>query len=305
MAAIVDTRPSNRWLLIGAAGLIALSISLQVVRDRGWQPYEPATPLLWIPSAAVLQRASLGFNNLVADVYWIRAVVYFGGRRADPDPHKNYDLLYPFLDVVTRLDQRFRIAYRFGALFLAEPLPDGPGRPDLAIHLLERGLQQNPGIWEYAHDIGFVHYWWVQDYKAAASWFERSAQIPGAPTWLRLLAATTLAEGGDRASSRVLWRNLHENADSDWIRDSAALRLQQLDAMDALDQLNAMASRYAARSGGPATRWEELIRGERLRGIPLDPSGTPYEILPSTGRIVLGTTSPLRPLPVGRGAQQQ
>jgi hypothetical protein len=303
MTAAAGTRPSNFWLLLGAAGLIAVSISLQVVRDRAWQPYGPATPVLWIPSAAVLQRASLGFTNLVADVYWIRAVVYYGSRRAETRADKNYELLYPFLDVVTRLDSRFQIAYRFGALFLAEPLPDGPGRPDLAIRLLERGLEQNPGAWEYAQDIGFVHYWWVQDYKSAAAWFERSAQIPGAPSWLRLVAATTLAEGGDRASSRVLWRNIYENADTEWMKDSATLRLQQLDAMDALDQLNAIASRYAARFGGPAARWEDLIRGERLRGIPLDPSGTPYEIEPVTGRIVLAVKSPLNPLPIGRGTR--
>jgi hypothetical protein len=299
------TLSSNRRLLTGAAALIAVSIALQVVRDRGWHPYEPATPVLWMPSATVLQRASLGFTNLVADVYWIRAVVYYGSRRRENDPGKNYDLLYPLLEVVTTLDERFRIAYRFGSLFLAEPLPHGPGRPDLAIRLLERGLQKNPGAWEYAQDIGFVHYWWIQDYQAAASWFERSSQIPGAPTWLRLLAATTLAEGGDRASSRVLWLNIYENADSDWIRESATRRLQQLDAMDVLDQLNALASRYAARFGGPATNWNDLIRGERLRGIPLDPAGTPYEIDPTTGRIMLANTSPLWPLPTGRGSRRQ
>jgi hypothetical protein len=102
-----------------------------------------------------------------------------------------------------------------------------------------------------------------------------------------------------------LWLNIYESADADWIRDSATLRLQQLDAMDALDQLNAIASRYAARFGGPAARWEDLIRGERLRGIPLDPSGTPFEIEPATGRIVLAVKSPLQPLPIGRGAQRR
>jgi len=298
-------RTSNRWLMAGVAALIALSMWFQVLRDRGWQAYQPPTPVLWIPSAAMLQRASLGFTSVVADVYWIRAVVYYGSRRLDTAADKNYDLLYPFLDVVTRLDSRFRMAYRFGALFLAEPLPDGPGRPDLAIQLLDRGLQQNPMTWEYAHDIGFVHYWWLEDYKAAAAWFERSSQIPGAPSWLKLLAASTLAEGGARASSRALWLNIYENAEGDWMKQSAALRLRQLDAMDALDQLNAIASRYAVRSGGPATNWNDLIRGEQLRGIPLDPAGTPYEIDPTTGRIMLANTSPLWPLPTGRGLPRQ
>ena len=47
-------------------------------------------------------------------------------------------------------------------------------------------------------DIGFVHYWWHHDYQAAADGSARASEVPGAPWWLRSLAATTLAEGGDR-----------------------------------------------------------------------------------------------------------
>ena len=53
------------------------------------------------------------------------------------EPDKNYDLLYPLLDLVTTLDPRFNVAYRFGAIFLVRAAPGGPGRPDLAIALLE------------------------------------------------------------------------------------------------------------------------------------------------------------------------
>ena len=34
--------------------------------------------------------------------------------------------------MATGLDPYFNIAYRFGAIFLSESKPDGPGRPDLA-----------------------------------------------------------------------------------------------------------------------------------------------------------------------------
>ncbi|MBA3271465.1 MAG: hypothetical protein H0T71_13230, partial [Acidobacteria bacterium] len=299
MAAAVHAHPSNRFLLLSVAALMSVSIWLQVTRDRGWLAYESATPLLWVPSAAVLQRASLGFDNLVADIYWMRAVVYYGGRRLESRADRNYNLLYPLLDVVTRLDPRFKTAFRFGAIFLTEAYPAGPGRPDQAIALLERGLADNPTAWEYAHDIGFVYYWWLEDYTAAAKWFARASTMTGAPGWLKLLAATTLAEGGDRASSRLLWRHILDNAEGEWMKNSATLRLRQLDAMDALDELNAIGARYAARVGRPATSWDELVRGERLRGVPLDPGGTPFELDPATGRIDLSRRSSLWPLPTG------
>jgi hypothetical protein len=295
-----DARPSNRWLYAATAALVALSMGVQAVRDRGWAPYEPPNPVLWLRSGPLAKRLALGFDNLVSDVYWMRAVVYYGGTRLGTmDPvRRNYGLLYPLLDLVTTLDPHFKVAYRFGAIFLTEAYPQGPGRPDQAVQLLERAVQADPRhAWEYMQDIGFVYYWWLRDYAAAAAWFDRSSQQPGAPAWMRPLAATTLARGGDRASSRFLWTQILQGTDVDWLRRNAQLRLAQLDAMDALDALNVIAERFARRTGRPARSWPELVAGERLRGVPADPSGTPYEIDPATGAIVLSRQSSLWPLP--------
>ena len=147
------------------------------------------------------------------------------------------------------------------------------------------------------HDIGFIYYWWLQDYAKAAAWFDRAGKAPGAPTWLAPLAATTLAVGGDRKSSRTLWRQLMESSDIAWIRSSAERRLTQLDAMDMIDQLNVIADRYEAREGHVAQSWQTLVATERLRAVPLDPAGTPFVINPTTGRIGLAPDSPLWPLP--------
>ena len=100
-----------------------------------------------------MKRLTFGFEALTADAYWIRAIQYFGehSRRAQAqladelqppqalaaDPPVSFELLYPLLDIATTLDSRFNIAYRFGAVFLAEAYPRGPGRPDLAIALLQ------------------------------------------------------------------------------------------------------------------------------------------------------------------------
>ena len=78
--------------------------------------------------------------------------------------------------------------------FSPSPIPAAPGRPDLAVTLLEKGLAARPDKWEYMQDIGFVHYWWRHDYRAAAEWFDKASDVPGAPWFLRSLAATTLAK---------------------------------------------------------------------------------------------------------------
>lgn len=299
-----SARPSNRWLHAGTAVLLLLSIAVQIIRDRGWQPYQPTTPIMWFQSGPLLKRVALGFDNLLADIYWMRAVVYYGSKRRSDEQGRNFDLLDPMLTFVTTLDPQFKIAYRFGAIFLTEGYPLGPGRPDLAIALLERGIAANPTAWEYPYDIGFVNYWWLHDYKAAADWFAKAAQRPGAAEWLAPLSASTLAQGGDRQSSRFLWRKLLESNDADWLKQNAERSLAQLDAMDILDELNRLSQRFTAREGRPPQSAQDLIRGERLRGIPTDPTGTPFVLDPKTGRIDLSRKSTLWPLPTNQPGTQ-
>ena len=46
----------------------------------------------------------------------------------------------------------------------------------------------------------------------------RRPRSRGAPWWMKSLAAVTLAQGGDRASSRLLWQSLLASAENDWLR---------------------------------------------------------------------------------------
>ena len=244
--------------------------------------------------APVVRRLSLAYAPLAADVYWIRALQYYGGTKrrlaSEPamlmpppalaaDPAGQYPLLYPLLDLTTTLDPRFNVAYRFGSVFLAEPFPNGPGRPDLAVVLLEKGLRDRPDKWEYMQDIGFVHYWYRQDYRAAAAWFDKASRVPGAPWWLKSLAATTLAQGGDRRSSRQMWTAIRESAEVDWLKQDAERRLAPV----ARARRNRCAckpqvSDFLKRTGQRTTTWQALVRGRVVPGVMVDPTGTPYEL---------------------------
>jgi tetratricopeptide (TPR) repeat protein len=293
----VQARPAVIPLVGLVAVLLTLSISVQVVRDRGWAPYQPENPLLWIQSGPLAQRLALSYDNLVSDVYWIRAVIYYGGKRRAEGAQRNYDALYPLLDMVTSLDPHFRIAYRFGSIFLTEAYPAGPGRPDLAVQLLERAIERDFGRWEYFYDIGFVYYWWLHDYQKAAEWFLKGADRPKAAEWLRPLAATTLATGGDRATSRQLWTQLL-NSDMAFIKSQAELRLQQLDAMDTIAELTPILQRFIAREKRLPNSWQELAVAEKLSRVPVDPTGVPFFYDPKVGVIDLSPNSTLWPLPV-------
>ncbi len=289
-----------RAALLLAAALVSwgTAVSLGAWRDRHHAIPPAADEILYLRGGEAAPRLALGFDAILADVYWIRAIQHFGGaRRAADDADRSYRLLYPLLELTTSLDPHFTVAYRFGAIFLSEPFPGGPGRADQAIALLERGLAADPKKWQYAHDAAFVHYWWRRDYKAAAEWFDRGSRIEGAPWWLRSMAATTLAQGGDRQSSRRLWQQLHETADNDWLKSSADRSLAQLDAMDQMDTLAVLIRRYREAAGEAPETWEAL-RPYGLRGVPLDPTGTPFVLdTLAPGGVILSPKSSLYPLP--------
>ena len=118
------------------------------MRDRAYPRVDAArTRVLYVRSPAAMKRLTFGFEALAADVYWIRAIQHYGGDRLDKTGTpggRRYELLYPLLDIATTLDPYFNIAYRFGAIFLGEPYPGGPGRPDQAVALLRKGIAAMP-----------------------------------------------------------------------------------------------------------------------------------------------------------------
>ena len=229
--------------------LVATVVELQRFRDQHFRVAETRQQTLYVRSPAVMTRLVLSYDAIAADLYWIRTIQYYGGTRLSPESDKHYDLLYPLLDLTTSLDPRFAIAYRFGAFFLSDPAPGGAGRPDLAITLLHKAMAANPDRWEYPYDIGFVHY---RDgrYQDAAEWFRRAARIPGATNWLEPLAAVTLAAGGNLRASRLLWQQMLTN-EQQWLRRTAEHRLQQLDAIEAIQRLQGLTADYERRHGDP------------------------------------------------------
>ncbi|MCC7009334.1 MAG: hypothetical protein IT184_10990 [Acidobacteria bacterium] len=252
--------------------------------------------LMYLTSGAVADRLYLSFDAIAADLYWIRTIQHYGRDRKSARTTDRFQFLQPLLDLTTRLDPHFNIAYRFGAIFLSMAPPNGPGRPDQAVQLLEKGMAANPQRWQYAHDVGFIHYWYRRDYESAGRWFRKAAALPGAPDWLEPLAALTLAQGGDRAGARRLFHELRTSEER-YIRSAAERSLAQLDALDVIDRLQADVDRYTRDAGRPPHEWQDLVRTGRIPGIPLDPTGMPFVYDETTGAVSLSPQSSLSPLP--------
>jgi tetratricopeptide (TPR) repeat protein len=284
---------------LAAAATIA-GIALAAITLRAREEHFALAPVrdrfLYLRSGRTADRLALSFDSLAADVYWVRTIQHYGRDYKNRARAGRFELLEPLLDLTTTLDPHFLIAYRFGAIFLALAPPDGPGRPDQAIALLEKGVAANPQAWQLAHDIAFTHYLYTGDYQAAADWFRKAAAMPGAPEWIGPLAAATVARGGDRQGARQMLRELG-NAQEEYVRSAAERTLAQLAALDQIDELHGRIELFRSRTGRDPSGWPEMIAAGLIPSVPLDPAGVPFTYDAATRTATFGPSSRLLPLP--------
>jgi len=217
---------ATRWILLALCFLALVPVQRGIDREKGSLARVAETAS--VPPGEVLRRLTLGYEGLLADIYWTRAVQYFGRQRLARS--SRFELLGPLLRVATTLDPRLIIAYRYGAIFLAEKPPAGAGQPEQALELLRRGIVANPDYWRLWQDLGFVYYWDLKDYARAARAFETGSERPGALPWMKAMAAAVAAKGGEFETSRLLWAEIYRQAENDQLRRAALDHLRALEA---------------------------------------------------------------------------
>lgn len=239
---------------------------------------------LYVSSPKVVKRASLGFDGLMACIYWTRTVQYFGHRHFLSS--RTYNELAPLLEITTALDPHLIPAYQFGASFLAPRPPNGAGQPVRAIELIQYGIQHNPDNWHLYYDLGFVYYTELKDYKRAAEVFAKGSEIPNAHPFLKLLAAQMAEHANDYETARMLWTATYESSKESNIRQNAVEHLRSIRVDEDVTHLQQAVSSFEQRNGRLPTSIWELAAAEHLPGIPVDPDGIPY-VLSFDGQVLV------------------
>ncbi len=233
---------------------------------------------LYVGDGRALRRLLPGFEVLAADLYWLRAVQYYGGKLAfevgQPMP-----LLAPLLEITTTLDPRLEIAYRYGAIFLCEPPPRGAGDCPAGLRLLEKGVatEHLRHAWGMYQDLGYFRFLYMKDAAGASRDLMRGASEPGAPPTLASLAGSLLEKGGEARAARRIWKDLYEQYPEGYLRDNARFNLRRLEALDAIEQLNEVGQRLVAAGQSRPKRAEDLARWGVPPGLLRDSTGVPFE----------------------------
>lgn len=278
---------AQRHITIVAASCLVVSMAASTLllwHIGKIRPEAAAEDALYFSSPKVIRRASLGFDGLMACVYWTRAVQYFGRRHSNRE--LSYNELAPLLEITTTLDPKMLAPYQFGASFLAPKPPDGAGEPERAIHLMEYGIQHNPDDWQLYYNLGFVYYTELKDYKKASDAFARGSRVPNSQPFMKVMAAQMAEHGGDLRTARMLWSATFETAREKSVRENAAEHLRGIQVDDDVDNLQAAVTRFGERTGRLPDNMSELTAAEHLPPNPADPDGDPYVLTPE-GRVLL------------------
>jgi tetratricopeptide (TPR) repeat protein len=277
----------SRKVTVAASILLLLSLASSVLLLRRLDQVRTHATLeevLYFNSPKLVKRLSLGYDGLLADIYWTRAVQYFGNRHFVAA--NDYKLLSPLLEITTALDPKLIVAYQFGANFLGPRPPEGAGQPDKAVALVEYGIRNNPDNWKLYYELGFIYYYMEpKDYAKAAEAFERGTKVPNAHPFLRVLAAQMAQHAGEIQTARMLWQAAYATTQEDLIRKNAVAHLRALKVDEDITELEKMVARYREQTGVLPSSFNVLIGAGMLLGVPVDPDGKPYKLV--DGRIEL------------------
>ena len=277
---------SRRTTIVLVCCLIGCLVSSFFVlgRIQAAFPSSSMEDILFVSSPEFVKRASLGYSGLLADIYWMRVVQYFGSKHLKDS--MQYRALAPLLDIATTLDPHLVIAYEWGATFLDQPPPSGAGDDNAAIALIRKGIQNNPDNWRLYMTLGFIQYESLHDYFAAAKTFEEGSKLPHTNPSMKVMAAKMLTDAGSFETARYMWESIYQEATDKDIKRNAGVHLACLVVDEEIPKLQAIVEAFRTRFGRYPNSWLELISTGTLRVTPRDPLGQPY-VLERDGRVVV------------------
>jgi hypothetical protein len=193
--------------------------------------------IYYLPPPAWLRVFSLGHEEALADLIWMRALVYFG------DELKNRGEVvhvFDYGDAIVTLDPYFAAAYRWvGTVSLYHPGEITARDGYRAAAFLERGVQRLPDDGELLWDLGATLSYelppLLEDHAAKRAarqrgipYLEAAARRGAGPKWLVLTNATQLERLGRTEQAIRHLEEMYASVRDDDVRAQIAEQLVRL-----------------------------------------------------------------------------
>jgi hypothetical protein len=160
--------------------------------------------LFYLPSATIIKAASFDYENLVADLIWVKTIIYFSDQFTSRNDFEHLEIL---LNIVTDLDPRFEKAYIWGGTsFIYNGKFITADSINKSNKLLLKGWdfynqslvkwRISDDFWRIPFSIGFNYWAELKDKVTGAQYIKEAAKFPGIPDYMRTLSSTLLRKSG-------------------------------------------------------------------------------------------------------------
>ena len=227
----------------------------------------------YLPSGKFLKTAAIAYDELLADILWIKALTYFGGHYITD---MRYDWLYHILDITTTLDPCFEDPYEFGGVVLSQVMGDVKE----STALLKKGIKnvpQNHKRYWYLYFFTAFNYMYSQhDYSTAARYLEQAARFPKSPAYLPLLVSRLYANAESPDVAISFLKEMLLSTKSPEIQEKLARRIKEVMVERDLRILEQVRDNFLNQCGRYPKNINELVTAGLLTNIPTEPFGGDY-----------------------------
>jgi len=244
----------------------------------------------FLPKPQFAKLASLGFDAVLSDYYWIQAIYTVGSTRERPSEFSSY--VAKIIDLVTTLDPHVKHPYRFGAIWLT----DSPQSVREGNALLRRGIAHHPDDWRNYFYLGYNLFYYLNENAAAADVLAKCSKLEGAPAYLPRLVARLRSENSDLEAAVIFLSGLVQTTESEEERVIYRGALDEIDVEIKARYLDRAREAYQELAGRDITSVFDLTSAEYavLESLPApEPRDLPstlhkgdrWFVDPSTGQI--------------------
>lgn len=232
-----------------------------------------ADKLQYLPSGTFLKGLALSYDNVLADLLWIRSIGYFADEYVTT---KNYSWLYHILDITTTLDPYYQDPYEFGGIILTNEAE----AVEKSSKLLRKGMQNvpktNPRYWYLPFFLSYNYWYYSDDYKEAARLLEIASHFPQSPSYLPLLTARMYANSSSSELAIPFLDEMIKQAQDEKRVEQLQLRKKHILVNTHLEQLNKAVEQFNKQTGRYPNYSDEIIDQGLLKKIPEEPFGGSY-----------------------------
>ncbi len=265
-------------VVVLVALLAALPIGLDRLRSRAasaWTEAQRYEDVYYLPPREWLPALSLGWDEALADLIWMRALIYYGDELAHGG---DVEFVFHYGEAIETLDPDFVAVYHWvGTAGLYRPQAITTADIERTVDFMERGAHHHPLDGDLAWALGAVLAFelapTLEDQDAANAararavpFLLRAQRLGAAPDWAGLSNAALLARMGRDDRAAQLLEEALEQTDDPVYRERLMGRLRQIRGSIAADATDAMLAEEdrARRERFPyAPRSLFLLLGER------------------------------------------